>query len=497
MHKNNKRIAAAVLSLALGFSAAGAGIFAPVAGAQISAGQASTVDMDASVTLNIEKYVGLPTDEDPIQLPTLEGAEFKIQKISDIDLTTNAGWASIEGLNPTAGVGEPGAISADRLTDITTLTTDADGHASISTTPTNGFTVGVYLVTETAPDGYQGADPFIVTLPFTNEDGVWSYEQTVKPKNQQDEMATKEVQDEGVTLGSEVTYTISAPLPEGTPTSLVVTDELPAELTMDATQQGAVVVTSGNGTVTLTSGTDYTVDVDANNVLTVELTQAGLGQLSGDIAVTFQATIDSLPDDDSIENHASIDINDGDLTYETDPENPTETRLAQLTINKLDSNNALIEDEDLSAEFQLWRCEAEGDGHKVIGAPLSAAEDANDPDSVTDTFATVNGQAVLYGAQVLDWVNGAQVTDSTLCVVETKAPEGYSLNPAPQPVQFTEATDDNYAMVVDVINLTEDEAGGGQLPNTGGLGTMGLIAAGVVVAAAGGAASLRGNRARA
>lgn len=486
MHKNNKRIAAAVLSLALGFSAAGAGIFAPVAGAQISAGQVSTVDMDASVTLNIEKYVGLPTDEDPITLPGLEGAQFQIQKIEGIDLTTNEGWNSIQGLDPNN--------ITHTLTDIATLTTDGDGKASISTGENSNFTVGVYLVTETAPEGYQGADPFIVTLPFT-EEGVWSYEQTVKPKNQQDEMAVKEVLDEGATLGSEISYTVTAPIPAGNLTSLVLKDELPGELTMNAAQQGAVVVTSGNGTVTLTPGTDYTVEVDVNNVLTVELTAAGLEKLSGDIAVTFQATITSLPDDDSIENHASIVINDGDLTYSTDPENPTETRLAQLTINKLDNNGALIE--DFPAEFQLWRCEAEGTGHKVIGAPLSAALNANDPNSVTNTFATVNGQAVLYGAQVLDWVNGAQVTDSTLCVVETEAPEGYSLNPAPQPVQFTEATNDNYAMVVDVINLTEDEAGGGQLPNTGGLGTMGLIAAGVVVAAAGGAASLRGNRARA
>lgn len=490
MKKNHKRISAAVLSLALGFSVAGAPVLAPMAGAQpieieIEAGDVSTVNLGADVSLTIEKYVGLPTDEDPITLPGLEGAQFLIQKIEGIDLQTLEGWEDVAALDP--------ANITNTLTTIDTLTTDASGLASISTTPTNGFTVGVYLVTETAPAGYTGADPFIVTLPFA-DGGVWNYSQTVKPKNQQDEMAVKEVQDDGVTLGSEVTYTISAPLPGGTLTSLVVTDELPAELTMDATQQGAVVVTSGNGTVTLTSGTDYTVDVDANNVLTVELTEAGLGQLSGDIAVTFQATIDSLPDDDSIENHASIDINDGDLTYETDPENPTETRLAELTINKLDNTNALIQDS--SAEFQLWRCEAEGTGHKVIGAPLSAAEDANDPDSVTDNFATVNGQAVLYGAQVLDWVNGAQVTDSTLCVVETKAPEGYSLNPAPQPVQFTPETDDNYAMVVDVINLTEDEAGGGQLPNTGGLGTMGLIAAGVVVAAAGGAASVRANRAR-
>ena len=486
MNKTHKRISAAVLSLALGFSVAGA----PVAGAQvtISADQVSTVDMDAEVSLTIEKRIGLPVaDGDTTGMPPLERAQFKIQKIEGIDLQTLAGWQSIQNLDPNN--------IAHTLTDIATLRTDENGHASISKGENSNFTVGVYLVTETAPEGYTGADPFIVTLPFA-DGGVWKYSQTVKPKNQKNEMAEKTVADAGATLGSEVTYTITSPVPAGDITSLVVTDELPGELTVDATQQGAVVVTTEDDAVTLTPGTDYAVDVDGNNVLTVELTADGLEKLSGDIAVTFQATITSLPDDDSIENHASIDINDGDLTYETDPESPTETRLAQLTINKLDSNNALIEDEDLSAEFQLWRCVAEETGHKVIGAPLSAALDTPDLASVTETFATVNGQAVLYGAQVLDWVNGAQVTDSTLCVVETKAPEGYSLNPAPQPVQFTEATGDDWAMVVDVVNLTEEEAGGGQLPSTGGMGTMALIAGGLLVAVAGGFAALRGNRAR-
>lgn len=488
MNKNHKRISAVVLALALGFSTAGAGIFAPVAGAQIGANQISSINMGAGVTLNIEKNVGLPVaDGDTSGLEKLEGAQFLIQKIEGIDLQTLEGWEDVAALDP--------ANITNTLITIDTLTTDASGLASISTTPENNFTVGAYLVTETPPTGYTGADPFIVTLPFT-ENGVWSYEQTVKPKNQKDELAVKEVLDEGATLGSQIEYTITSPVPAGDITSLVFTDVLPGELTMDTDQVNAVTVAG------LVAGDFTPAFDDATNTLTVSLTETGIAkaQNAGSAAVTFQATITSLPTDDVIANEATVSINDGAITYETnpgdDPEGYTETRLADLTINKLDSSNALIEDEDLSATFQLWRCEAEGTGHKVIGEPLSAALVATDPTSVTDTFNTVNGQAVLYGAQVLDWVNGAQVTDSTLCVVETQAPEGYSLNPAPQPVQFTEATDDNWAMVVDVVNLTEEEAGGGQLPSTGGQGTMALIAAGVLVAAAGGAASVRANRAR-
>lgn len=49
-------------------------------------------------------------------------------------------------------------------------------------------------------------------------------------------------------------------------------------------------------------------------------------------------------------------------------------------------------------------------------------------------------------------------------------------------------------MVVNVTNLEDTITG--QLPATGGNGTMILIGAGVLVAAAGGAAAVRGNRAR-
>lgn len=490
MKKNHKRISAAVLSLALGFSTAGAGVFAPVAGAQVTikAGDVSTINIDTPVTLTIEKLVGLPVEDgDTTGMPTLDDAQFEIQKITSIDLETLAGWQDLDALDPTT-------IPAADLEPIETLTT-VSGTASISTTPENNFTVGAYLVTETPPTGYTGADPFIVTLPFA-DGGVWNYSQTVKPKNQKNEMAEKTVADAGATLGSVIEYTITSPVPAGDIDSLVFTDTLPTELTMDAAQQGAVAVTAG--TTTLEAG-DFTVGFDAGtNTLTVSLAETGItkAQAAGEIAVTFKATINSLPENDVIANEATVNINDGEITYETHPggetpEGPTETRLGDLTINKVgkDGETPITTG---SAKFELWRCEAEGDGYKVVGDKLSAAVD----DNVVSEFTTVDGQASLEGVQVMDWVNGAQVTDSTLCVVETQAPEGYSLNPAPVKVDYTPDTDDNYAMVVDVVNLTEEEAGSGQLPSTGGQGTMALIAAGVLVAAAGGAASVRANRAR-
>ncbi|RSZ64738.1 isopeptide-forming domain-containing fimbrial protein [Corynebacterium hylobatis] len=501
MKKTHKRISAAVLSLALGFSVAGAPVLAPMAAAQISTNQASTVDLGADVSLTINKYEGLPVTDpaDLDNLERLEGFNFLIEKVEGIDLSTTAGWQAVADLN---AADTSGLI----LTEVDTVPTDTSGVATIDS-DTPDFGVGVYLVTEQPMPGYTVAAPFFVTLPFTDTDtGVWNYDQVVHPKNQADINIEKDVEDLGATLGQEITYTISAPLPAGDLTALAVVDDLPDELTA-ATNVRIFTGTSEADRAAYTLDDGSIVEAgDDGNKLTVSFganDRAALQALRGanpdlQIIVEFDTTVGSLPANDVIENHASIDFGGG-LVYSTDdPDNPddgTETRLGQLTINKVDVEEELITGG--TAAFELWRCQADGDGFRVIGEPLSAATSATDVNSVTDTFVTTNGQATLYGVQVLDWVNGGTPTadiGEALCVVETVAPEGYTLNPEPQSVSYTEETDDDYAMVVNVINL--DDTIDGQLPATGGMGTMAMIAGGLLVAVVGGFAALRGNRAR-
>ncbi|AJE34276.1 type 1 fimbrial major subunit [Corynebacterium humireducens NBRC 106098 = DSM 45392] len=494
MHKNNKRIAAAVLSLALGFSAAGAGIFAPVAGAQVTvtAGEVSTIDLNADVTLNIEKLKGNPDGSTPGATDPVAGIKFEIRKVNLTNgLDTLAGWQEVAGLTA-AGV------AAQDLPVLTTLTTDSDGKASISTGDNTDFTVGLYLVTEKQSAGYSVIDPFLITLPLNDSTG-WNYAPTVKPKNQMDEGdISKTVNDLGAVVGKEIEYTISAGVPVGNLTQVVVEDDLQTGLT-PATN---VVVTYG--TTTFEAGTDYTVnstDGDGNK-LTVTFTAAGLATLQPlvtegtKLEVSFKTTIESLPDAENggvIENEASIDFGGG-IKYSTDPDEGgddtgTETRLGKLSINKVAKDGtAITGDATKAATFELWRCNLNNDNkYETVGTSLGSY--------TTDPATGVATQVV----QVSDWVNNATPgtgTGAELCVVETSAPAGYVVNPAPQKVDFdTTTTDDPYDMIVTVTNVEDTITG--NLPNTGGLGTMGLIAAGVVVAAAGGAAALRGNRSRA
>lgn len=522
MKKNHKRISAAVLSLALGFTIAGAPMLAPVASAQLSitAGQASTVDTRAEVSLNIKKYLGEVGDT----TNTLEGITFNVQRIDlgDLNLDTLAGWNAV--------VAAQSALQDGNLPQLTgaeyALTTDDVGEASIATATTPEFTVGAYLVTEVNSGEYTVAPPFIVTLPHTHdEDGVWDYNLTVSPKNQAVSV-NKDVEDAGIVLGQNVKYTITASLPGENLTSLEIEDPLPAELgAATNVVVGTIGATDPDDNIELNLGADYslvTTGGDGNDLL-VTLTEVGLGKLSAlratnpglALTVVFNSQVVALPNSGTFTNDVIVRYPNSTVDTSTtpDPEDGAETRLGQLTVNKTDSeNNPLTGD----AIFELWRCSLNDDGAWVVEgeegalpiitdpnvdtADELAAYTAGSPDGVMPTSFTTapTGSATIYGVQAFNFENGADTDDPNICLVETQAPAGYNLNPQPVPVDtYANANDPasaQYAMVSNFQNLKNDDIV--NLPETGGKGTMALIGAGVLVAAVGGAAAVRGNRAR-
>lgn len=521
MKKNHKRISAAVLSLALGFTIAGAPIVAPMAGAQasiISPEMVSTVDPDGEVSLTINKYAGEPGDTStPLQ------SIFKVEKINLTNgLNTLAGWEEVAAKQAAL----PNSLPAV-TTDFWTLTT-VGGTATVSTAATTAtnetvdadFNVGAYLVTETAPAGYTVSAPFIVTVPFTTDAGAWDYSQVVEPKNQT-VTVKKSVDDAGVRLGEDLSYAISASLPAEDLSSLTIVDDLPDELSV---AQNIVVSTTGatllTDNITLVDVTDYTVS-NSGNTLTVELTPTGLTKLNTlrndnpglTLQVAFDATVVALPTNGVIRNDAIVNYPNLMVDTIDDPLDPNdadtgaETHLGSLTVNKQDASGAAIMTD--TATFELWRCSLVGTEWTVSGTALPVITDpAIDTEAevtaaspLATSFTTdATGTATIYGVQAFDFENGVSIAPatSTTCLVETVAPEGYNLNPQPIPVNTyvdpTHATPEFYNMVADVKNLANDDIV--NLPETGGKGTMAMIAAGVLVAAAGGAAAVRGNRAR-
>lgn len=229
-----------------------------------------------------------------------------------------------------------------------------------------------------------------------------------------------------------------------------------------------------------------------------ELESRRVGNQGLEIVVKFSAVITSLPTNGTIVNHADINL-PGGLTFSTDdpndPDDGAQTHLGDLIIRNVDNATPdanLITDG--SATYELWRCQANATGGFDVISQISAAIDPTGP--AVDTFTTAGGTITLYGVQAIDWVNGATPTaeiGQDLCVVELESPNGYELNPEPTQVEYV-LPRDGYNMEADVIHLASDDVI--TLPATGGNGTMILIGAGVLVAAAGGAAAVRGNRAR-
>ena len=155
--------------------------------------------------------------------------------------------------------------------------------------------------------------------------------------------------------------------------------------------------------------------------------------------------------------------------------------LASLKITKYgdDDKSGTVTDRDsklAGAEFSLYT-ELNADG--------TAVEESS--------IVTIDGQTVFTTNEdgVIELVNVLDPTE-TYYLVETKAPSGYKLLEGYETVTFSKAG--NYAWAKDILDekLTHDE--GVDLPETGGMGTVALTAAGVVIVAGAAAFIVRSRK---
>ena len=501
MSKTKVGLAAAIAAGALTFTGVPMVSVAQQQAPSISSPSFTTVDMNAQISLTINKYKGEIGDTNT----GLDDVSFDIERVSLTNpLNTAAGWQEITTLTAAGAPIDPSFNKA-------TVTTANGGTGTISTDTNAQFTPGVYRVTEKQKEGYTVAEPFLVVLPFT-DNGVWKYDQTVKPKNQEI-LPTKTVVDAGTTLGSELTYTIEVPVPAGALTRFTVTDNLVPSL---GYVDGSLSVKS----VGATGEQLYSGPGKDNPVLQPTTPGAGnSGQLLVDllpvksdleelrkndptlkVQISFKATLKSVPDDGKVINGATVDLpNGGRVTTETGNRTNPETHYGSLTITKTGEGDVTDEQAKMEgAEFKLYRCEENQPSAgkwTVKGDALRAATNANDLGSVTDTFRTPAGSnksssVTVYGVQHEDYVNNKGASDQ-LCIVEVKAPPGFSLNPEPQPVT-TNAGTNPYNMVAEVVNHRDSIIG--NLPATGEKGVFALMAAGFALLAGGAAARIRNNR---
>lgn len=484
-----RSIKATSLALAAGiaFGAGGLSVLAPIATVEAQAQNArpeALLDFARQGTLTIEKKLN------NVDTP-LQGVDFKISRL-DINLQEANGFKEAATITPNEAKTR---IAGGQDSHTQTITTNAQGEAVFNNLP-----LGVYLVEETdvsnartatgeaVPNVVKGAD-FVMTVPTTNENGTgWNYSPRVQPKNSST-VTTKQVTDADKNQDDQITYEIDATAPQ-VPDGEILTSYEIQDVYNNTELKDVLVQKVSVGGTDYAETTDYEVSTsqaqgataqpaDANALVSVKFTQAGLQKLSAsvdkNVKVELRATINELGDGE-IKNNARSIVRGPRVNVDSEPtETPWSevvTYQGKLRLNKVNGseNNAPLS----GAEFDLYRCTAEGE---LQGDVIQKAT-SNDQ-------GIVNFSKSLH---VTDFENNAEVTNTTkrYCAVETKAPSGFQLLSDPVVIEFkrTDLTEQlnerNIQKTVTVENYNRPV-----LPATGGAGIIALILVGLGVVGGG------------
>lgn len=452
------------LAAALGMSALGlVAIGAPGASA------APAIDKDKDFTISVEPQVGetgVAADgksgkfDDSKKLPS---GTFKLEK-GEYDVTTTAGYNAAT--KATTANFTPASPAVEEIKEL-----GGDGKTSFSVKP------GLYRLTQTkAPTGYKAALPSLILIPMTDpETGNWMDTVTVYPKNGSAGKITKKditAKDQVVKPGAEMKFEIDSPIPTLTAKadgdklkSYKVTDTPSEPLKVDKgnSKIEKVEIVDGDTKTLLAADTDYTV---IENPYGIQLTTAGLAKLDANSGKTLRVTLtgkvalkgDPIWTQDAskwvIKNKAAYDYesekgeNGGSETGDNDQ--PT-VPMAKLQVNNKDGQTLI---NDKNAEFSVYAC---GD------------------DAATGDHSTT-GDAILTGLKAgVDSSEPIGARAGGLCIVQTKAPEGYELGSSVVKVGFDKdtvkaAADANKAVEVEYQNTLKSSDILSKLPLTGGAG---------------------------
>jgi fimbrial isopeptide formation D2 family protein/LPXTG-motif cell wall-anchored protein len=451
----------------------GGAVGAPATAAPIG----PNLDPTATGSLIIHKLVqpgtatGLPNDGTALTqqqlagLTPLAGVGFTVQRVSSVDLATNAGWDATRGLTAAAVLADPTSYP---LAASGSGTTNAAGDATFPNLP-----VALYLVTETDPGSNpiaQLAAPFLVTLPLSTGNDTWLYDVNVYPKNAVTNV-TKTVDDSAARgLGDDVTWTISGDVPyltaEDTVDRFSLEDPLDARLAYASAQ---ITAKTASGAPLALAADDYVLTAPPtgqNGTVAVDFTAAGRAKLNenqGAVVTMRLSTSVVAIGDGSIENTATLTANNAQISADA------VTSWGALRIFKYGSADTQTGLQ--GAQFQVFRTENDATSRTNPVTVNSAA-----------TFTTdVDGNVTMDGLRVGDY-----------WIVETQAPTGYQANPAPIRASVVQGSIGD-ALVVRVANT---QVPAWMLPLTGGNGAMLFAASGtaLIVIAAGAAILARKHR---
>lgn len=428
--------------------------------AETSQATIGNINPEADTSLTIHKFEqpvpawNLDNDGTEITVPgdanALEGVVFSVRQLTDIDLTTVAGWTAARNMDVAT------ALTSTLGSDLGDAT-NASGELVINDLP-----VGLYLVQETNPGDnniVSPAAPFLVAIPQPSGEGDWNYNVHVYPKNSLFDAPVKEVDDrEAFKLGDIVNWTITASVPvmsEGNQyNSYIITDQLDSRLGF----AGATVSLNG----TQLDAADYTITPDVTDpttagvLVTITLTESGLDKLNaldtaGAVTVDLETEVLSIGSG-FIPNEAIVFINDPNQESDGTPTNEPETKWGALKITKHaeDNEDALLQD----AVFNLYV--NDGDTDNPVAGDLI----------LKDLTTDASGQILVEGLKEGEYV-----------LVETAAPAGYLLDETPRAITIVAGS----VAEPNLYSVPNEQEPPFNLPLTGGTGTMLFTIAGLVL----------------
>ncbi len=526
MHSLNTRRG---LGLAAAMTLAAGALVAPTGAAAPADPNGSTIDPDAATTLTVHKCEQTDTNgvkegtgnEDPqAECKPVSDVEFTITKLN-VDLTTYDGWKTLADLK--GDVVKAGALKS---TTVQKITTGANGLASFTDAQTE---VGAYLVSETrTPDKVIPAEDFVVTLPMTNPQDTtkWNYNVHVYPKNTLSGVDKQVTDKPAPGSGRDITYTITTSIPKvdypggARIKRYEVVDQLDKRIKKDAL--APVVKIVGQKEVTLAETTDYTVitaEGTTNNWATIQLTEEGRRKASEEryngngetkLQVTLTAKFDAAVNlEGDLSNTAGLIPNDSpNFTWDPNrpgtkvpgiPTTPALSKYGKVVVTKTGTDDLADKTKYNGAQFQVYECTKTGSGATLKDS--NPATQTVDPLTIggENTFTTAGqGTVAISSLRANDYVDGvkkdALTDDDYYCLVETKAPEGYTLQADPIPFRVLAA--DAEGKVPTAVTVTDVPKNAGfRLPLTGANGVIFLTIAGALLVA-GGAAIAYANKRR-
>ena len=483
----------------------------------------SLVDLDATKTgsITIHKLVKDDTNgttagnglEDGTATGTpLDGATFTVQKLTNVDLTTQAGWEKLAGFN-----GNVDTAKADGVDTAVEKTTAGGGLAKFDSLP-----LGAYIVTETVtPAGYVGSKPFIITVPMTHPTDLnkWVYDVHAYPKNSKAGVEKTVKDDTTPAIGSEISYTIKSDVPAAEALDYYdVVDQYDKRVELPEAKVALKLINGKTGEVALVKGTDYKlVAADGTDgktkFWTAEFTAAGRQKLLDNrkddttkVQMDLSGTVkDKVEADGLFKNKAILLPNapsngwtpgSGEVPPPDYPNSEVVSKFGKVKITKV---NAKDDTQKLQgAEFEVYKCTPQSTPTANFESVDARLDEKLSPAGTTTYTTDTDGVVTIDGLRNNDWENNATVAEADrgwYCLVETKAPEGFELQTRPIAFQVLESNskaDNEYTLATTVKDVPKN--GGFNLPLTGAAGIGVLIGAGALLVGGSGAIALANKR---